>query len=449
MRRFIYFHIDELNRDAITASVLNAELKKNGWTLIYGNRFTSKILRFFEWAFDVVILPKPAFMKAYFPTDQIPNLVAKYVMLYTENIGVIANYKYSKMLHRCALDPDFMEGKTAAVDKVAAFCFWGKQVANEIKNKFPHLANQCHVVGHPRHDKRAIKKTTLSFEQKSVGIITRYVALNDYFVRHPMLALVSRYMTDIQYEYIHPITGDYLISKKRGDKPDDDLILEIIDIRNTVILIKKLINHGYRVSIKIHPRENPLLWVSALDGLDVEIADSAQTFAEWALRQRCVIGPPSTSFYDCLMLNIQPISIANLDSMRSKFVNEIYEENNRLTPYVIAPYTFDGVLSEVKNLNGNLVLDEKIVEVLDAEANFPKCETSITELRLVLEKVLLNSLPRKFSRDIGICIYVLTSYLLNLVGYVYSKVVHKNVNSALFFLTFTTIRKIDKMIHVE
>ena len=73
-RKLIYFHIDEYFRDAITASVLKLELEKKGWILIYGNRFTSKLLRYFEWIFDAVILPKPHFMQEYFEYEKIPKL---------------------------------------------------------------------------------------------------------------------------------------------------------------------------------------------------------------------------------------------------------------------------------------------------------------------------------------------------------------------------------------
>ena len=122
-RKLIYFHIDEYSRDAITASVLKLELEKKGWTLIYGNRFTARVLRYFEWIFDAVILPKPHFMQAIFEYEKIPKLQSKYVMLYTENIGIIADDTYPKMVLKGVLDKDFMEGRKNCVEKVSAFCF--------------------------------------------------------------------------------------------------------------------------------------------------------------------------------------------------------------------------------------------------------------------------------------------------------------------------------------
>ena len=60
----IYFHIDEMNRDAIVASALKKELKARGHKLTYGNRiYTSRLLDNYYFLFDVIILPRVLFFR--------------------------------------------------------------------------------------------------------------------------------------------------------------------------------------------------------------------------------------------------------------------------------------------------------------------------------------------------------------------------------------------------
>ena len=80
----VYFHIDELSRDAIVASALREELKKVGGKLIYGNRATTRRLRHFN-IFDVVILPGiDYYMGAYPDPNHLPDNI---VILPTEAVG--------------------------------------------------------------------------------------------------------------------------------------------------------------------------------------------------------------------------------------------------------------------------------------------------------------------------------------------------------------------------
>ena len=63
-KKKIYFHIDELSRDSITASAFNKVLKEHGAKIIYGNRRTSSLLLpHFCYLFDLIILPRPIFIK--------------------------------------------------------------------------------------------------------------------------------------------------------------------------------------------------------------------------------------------------------------------------------------------------------------------------------------------------------------------------------------------------
>jgi hypothetical protein len=61
----IYFHIDELGRDAVVASALKKYFKDRGASLWYGNRVDSCALKFHN-PFDVLIFPNVDLLFAYF-----------------------------------------------------------------------------------------------------------------------------------------------------------------------------------------------------------------------------------------------------------------------------------------------------------------------------------------------------------------------------------------------
>jgi hypothetical protein len=55
----IYFLIDELNRDAVVASALKKKFAQKGHKLVYGNRASNRLLKYFHQAFDVIVFPRP------------------------------------------------------------------------------------------------------------------------------------------------------------------------------------------------------------------------------------------------------------------------------------------------------------------------------------------------------------------------------------------------------
>jgi len=62
----VYFYIDELNRDAITASKLKKRLENKGHKIVYGSRTTIKFLKYFHYLFDVIIITRPGLLTLHF-----------------------------------------------------------------------------------------------------------------------------------------------------------------------------------------------------------------------------------------------------------------------------------------------------------------------------------------------------------------------------------------------
>ena len=59
--KYIYFHVDELYRDLITAVNLSKKFPPDEYKFIYGNRRNYSLLLKFSDYFDAVIFPKPLF----------------------------------------------------------------------------------------------------------------------------------------------------------------------------------------------------------------------------------------------------------------------------------------------------------------------------------------------------------------------------------------------------
>ena len=90
--RIVYYHIDELARDSIVASVLKKELKKRGIDLIYGNRFSMRFLSSLRFA-DLVILPSLGHFQAVFPDNtDLPKNILIFPNLFSL-IARLSNFK--------------------------------------------------------------------------------------------------------------------------------------------------------------------------------------------------------------------------------------------------------------------------------------------------------------------------------------------------------------------
>ena len=118
----IYFHIDELKRDAVVASALQKKFAKKGHKLVYGNRVSNRLLKYFHSAFDVIIVPRPHILNDNWG-DSWMKWDSRFVMLSSESLGIICQDHH--VMARALLEKDFFEGKKEYVDRIDAFCLWG------------------------------------------------------------------------------------------------------------------------------------------------------------------------------------------------------------------------------------------------------------------------------------------------------------------------------------
>jgi surface carbohydrate biosynthesis protein len=394
----IYFHIDELNRDAVVASALKKKFAQKGHQLIYGNRVSNRLLKYFHSAFDIIIIPRPHFLYDSWGENWM-SWKTRFIMLSTESLGIIC--KDHHVMAKTLLEKDYFEGKRKYIDRIDAFCFWGMKQLQAVKEYAPEVLKKCNVVGHPRHDQLCvgglnIKNKNNLPRSKKIGIILRAGGLNDYFNRSPLDAYTILFDPHFQYEYRNEKTGEYLVSKGPKTKPGDALAVYAIDVQNILKIINSLIKSGYQVSVRAHPKENRNIWRDLLVrcSFNPEIPENKLPFTKWLQGLDYIIGLPSTSFYDAAMLGVIPVSTCSLDPRRSQFIGELWEDNNRLMEHIYKPKTIDALLNYIKEENHN-VMSPEVKSILKEEADFPECRESLDKVVEVCDRCANNKKAKK------------------------------------------------------
>lgn len=381
----VYFHIDELNRDAIVASALKQRFSASGHNLVYGNRITNRLLRYFHSAFDVIIMPRPHIVYDNWG-DEWLSWDAKFIMLSTESLGIIC--KDHDVMARTILEKEYFEGDRKYIDRIDAFCLWGDKQLRAISENAEEVRHKCHVVGHPRHDVNCLPRKNREKDGMVVGVITRAVALNDYFKRSALDGFVTLLSDHYQYEYINKQTGKSLPSKRAVSKPAESIIVQALDAATTLRTIDTLRKSGYQVSLRVHPKEDVEVWKELIVrcNLGVEINDPKTPVTKWLHGLDYVIGPPSTSFYDAAMLGVTPISTSRLDGRRQQYIGELWEDNNRLMEHIFKPVTYEDLLDYMAS-GVHLKTEGGVGSILKEEADFPECRNSIERLCALCESL--------------------------------------------------------------
>lgn len=336
---------------------------------------------------------------------------------------------------RTLLEKEYFENKRKYVDRIDAFCFWGSKQLQAIKDYAEDVLHKCHVVGHPRHDASCISNkdpaaNEVRPENKMIGVITRAVALNDYFGRSALDCYTTLLDNHFQYEFFNKITGEKLPSKRPGIRPADILIVQAIDAENTLKIISSLENAGYRVSVRAHPKENTDVWKNLLmrSNLNAEVSDSKLPIAHWLENIDYIVGPPSTSFYDACMRGVTPISICALDSRRKENIGELWEDNNRLMNHIYKPKTIEDLLEYIKSKTKINFNNGEILNILKEEADYPTC---ISSLHKVIAVCTAN-IDLSKNRKLNLIWFMVSRFIFNRLWRVKNKITKRRENSAMF-----------------
>ena len=447
MNKNVYFHIDELGRDAITASALKKAFAERGFNLVYGNRvYTKRVLEHFSLSFDIIILPRPMFLCDF---KNINRYMPPIVILYTESVGRAVFENNDKFTLLCLLGMPYMEGDTKYVDKITSFFLWGRSAKNRIEKYYPKLASKFHVIGHPRHDKRCIgsKSKSIKNAKTKIGLITRQPLLNDFLKRSPVESIISSSSSlEAHYSYNNQATGDSLLLQ--DSDPVDEVYMQAVDIKILLQLLLKLNKEGHEIHLKVHPREDRELWVNVVKkfNLNVTLAHWCMPFSHWVQEMDYLIGPSSTSFYDCCIAGVQPICTRKINKNRDLHIRKFSEENGALMQHIVSPDSIDGVIDIVSKKNKGFELSDEIKQVLLNETNYPDSNNSINklvELCLDLKKEdKASSLVKSFYM-VGFYTY---GFVINSVMKIYRLIRRQTEQGSTFLLTKKNRRYIDSLI---
>lgn len=446
----IYFHIDELNRDAVVASALKKKFEAKGHRLIYGNRVTNRLLNYFHDAFDVIVMPRPHFVYDNWG-DRWIDWSAKFVMLSTESLGIIC--KDHQVMARTLLEREYFEGERKFVNRIDAFCIWGGRQFQSIRSLAPSVAEKFYVVGHPRHDTCSIKSPPITAKENMagkirVGILPRTVGLNDYFGRSALDGFATLLDDHFQYEYNNKITGEKLASKRTPAQPAENLAVQAIDVASLIKVADSIGKSDCEVFIRPHPKENLAIWEALLRrcGVNAKVVDSSQPITQWLNGLDYIVGPPSTSFYDALMIGVTPISISNLDCRRKFFIDDLWEDNNRLMPHVFKPESMSHLLEYIQ-ARKRLEINDEVLEVLKEEADYPECKFSLDKVVNICESVAKSNKQSLLS-DALLIIFLMIRPVFNFLWRIRLRFSSRKENSAMFVMDKNTIKFVDGLTRV-
>lgn len=384
MNKTIYFHIDELARDAVVAANLERVLKPQGVRVIFGNRRLSRLIQRLNTFrnFHLYVFPGIDSFKTFVP--DLTKFAAPVIILPTE--GIESSIISSKHLSTRHLGADPQE-HVPWIDRVSAFCSWGPSLLNMFEAEAPELLPRCHVVGHPRHDRRCQGNSSTPYqpsEKIRVGLISRFPKFN-VFDRRGMLQTVHVSRTERHRSlYLSP-----------GREIEDQIYTEAIDLRVFFDLIQSLDPNVYELSLRVHPREDRTSWeeLVAHHNLPVTLAPWDQPFMHWLKQVDHVVGPSSTSFYDCFVAGKFPISIQDISSTRGEHLIEGSEDNNPIYDHVSRPKSMEELLEilSVKPETQFPPISEEVLKLLKQQTNYPDSANSIDAFSDVCLQVLESS----------------------------------------------------------
>ncbi len=383
MRRSVYFHIDEIARDAVVAANLRKILNTHGVELVYGNRAHTHLFGVFNnfSAFDLYVFPNMDLFKGECP--DVERLSAPVIILPTETVGGT-----TRNVDRLAAKyfGSYPDECWPWINTVAAFCVWGPSHRKAFEAKGPQLLPKCHIVGHPRFDRRCQVRPSDTQQQDRirVGIISRFFAINPFD---------QRGMVQVVYEGRKIPGREQPVYRMSPDRDVEDRIYtEAIDLRLIFELIDKLDPSRHEIVLRTHPREDRTSWEQLIEQnrVPVRLAPWDQPYIHWVNSVDYVVGPVSTSFYDCMVAGRKPLCTVDIAPHRQNHILAGGDDENPILNYVGRPKTMDELVQMIslKPKLEPLDFPPGLLEILYQEANYPECSNSLDYFARVCLDVL-------------------------------------------------------------
>lgn len=380
MKSRIYFHIDEVARDSVVASALKKEMRKDNIEVVYGNRETSSQLTNFR-EFDLYIFPSIDLFQSFCKAPQ--SLTAPIIILPSEMIGYNLTRMATKFLG------SFPEQSMQWSSIVSAFCLWGPSHLRVFDELQPSWISKAHVVGSPRLAAQCCKPCMQSDglsslkRKPTIGFITRFSLFNDFR---------GRDLFTQAFESRRNYYDDGRVSPRFSGTEDKDVedifYREALDLRIMFDLLVALSKKDVSITIRVHPRENRLTWINLSKKIHPKITVSTwdQPFQHWLSGVTHVVGPTSTSFYDCIVSGLKPICTNALVSNRENHHVGTGDDDNPLLEFVHMPKSTEELFRLIFNEpahNFDPMYIPKLLDILHQDTNYPDAYKSISQTRLV------------------------------------------------------------------
>ncbi len=384
MQKTVYFHIDELARDAVTAANLKKILAQKGVETVYGNKEnTKRLLYSCRHAFDAVILPKVTYFQH--AHKKVEEPFPPVITLLTEANGTLSN-NLEWGAKNVLGSKHFIEDDSRWSSKIAAHCLWGPAQLKAVEHFAPELVPNFHVTGHPRHDLRCRKApgNVPDNGKIRIGLISRLKQLAP-FNRNSIFTQV--YLSSLKPAY----------RTIEGLDTEDAIYTEVIDLRLFLKFIDSLAPDRYDISVRPHPREDRFMWKQLIEQFDMplKLADWTQPFMHWLSGLDYAVGPASTGFYDCLVAGKNPICTNMVFSHRQAHTHPHLDDNSPILEHVRMPKSMDELLdlvSEKPDPSGDPI-PEGARKILEFESNYPHSAHSLDEVARICMNVL-DSAPK-------------------------------------------------------
>jgi surface carbohydrate biosynthesis protein len=410
----VYFHIDEVARDAVVASALKIKLEKYGIKLFYGNRNFESLFKKIHFPFDLAIFPSVDLVESTFVSPERVNFPI--FILPTESVTGRPETRYRLVQHLLGTNYA-IRAKEDWLNKITHFCLWGEKHLNIIENIMPEIINRCSVIGHPRHDSYCLIKNNHTVQiKKNIGLVSRFDILNIFDGRSNL-----NFIYDMMKKRNKPL--EYF---QVDDRDVEDMWYVMVqDLKIFFTLIDNIDDEKFSISIRIHPRENRYNWENLvkLKNLPIQIAQWDEPFNHWLEKQDIIITTPSTSLYDCALRGKRAITIQNIFEHREEHTNIKSDDYDPILSFFESASSFKELLELLSTEN---IIDppKQLLQLMKDETNYPESHKSLDNL----SNIINNVKPTLKKRDyLGIIQYYLHREYIS-IQYYRNKITEQSVS---------------------
>ncbi len=380
MTKSLYFHIDEVARDSVVAANLKKILAARGVELVYGNRWTSYVLRR-QCPFDALVLPALMFVEDHFPDPSGP--LPPIIVLPTEGIGGIPAHPKRAALK--FIGQRFMAGDPRWAERVAAYALWGRQQMIGFEAFAPTLVPRCRIIGHPRFDRRCLGPQSPALRPADgrirIGLQTRFSLLNPFDGRSMLMC--NRNSRKSCYHHLQQEGSDLDV--------EDLFFVEATDMRVLFDFIDRIDPARQDVVLRVHPREDRNRWAQSIEQnrLPVTLGQWDQPFIHWLNEVDWTVSSPSTSFYDSFAVGKPAVCIGSVSPRRRAHVLPISDDTSPLLQHVRQPRSMDELMEIVSRMpDGPMTPSPEAAALLAHDAHYPHCAASLDALADLCLQVL-------------------------------------------------------------